>query len=75
MDPTYQKFVRRWQEVSDLPVQSLGPLTPLYKLVTKRLKVMPWPVLLLIGVISVLGLYLILGTSVVRITSILQRGF
>lgn len=72
---TYQKFVRRWEEVTDLPPQTVGPLTPLYKAIARRLKVMPWPLLVLVSLGFVVLLYLLLGSAVTLLVSILQRGF
>ena len=72
---TYSRFVKRWEEVTDLPPQTVGPLTPYYKRLTRRLKVMPWPALVLCSLLSVVGLYLILGSAVTLIVSLLQRGF
>jgi hypothetical protein len=74
-DLVYQKFVERWQKVTDLPVQSVGPLTPLYKLLVRRLKVMPWPALMLGGIMLVFILYLLAGPAISLLVSILQRGF
>lgn len=74
-DITYQKFVKQWERVTDLPPQTLGPLTPVYKMITRRLKVMPWPwvIVLSAGVVTVL--YYLIGSTVVFLTSLLQRGF
>jgi hypothetical protein len=74
-DPTYQKFVKRWEEVTDLPPQEVGKLTPFYKTIVKRLKVMPWPALVGISLVLVAGLYLLIGSTVTFLASILQRGF
>lgn len=74
-DLVYQKIVRRWMEVTDLPPQTLGPFTPYYKAITKRLKVMPWPALVGASLIIIIGLFLILGSTISFIVSILQRGF
>ena len=72
---TYRRFVKRWEEVTDLPPQTVGPLTPYYKAITRRLKVMPWPVLVFCSLLSVIGLYLLLGSAVTLIVSLLQKGF
>lgn len=72
---TYQKFVKRWEEVTDLPPQTVGPLTPYYKAIARRLKVMPWPALVLGSIIIVIGLYLLLGSAITLLVSLLQRGF
>lgn len=71
----YQKFVRRWEEVTDLPPQTVGPLTPYYKAITRRLKVMPWPTLVICSLLSVIGLYLIIGPTVTFVVTLLQKGF
>ena len=73
-DTTYKKFVKRWEEVTDLPPQTVGPLTPFYKAFAKRLKVMPWPLLVVLSALVVLGLYLLLGSAVTLLVSLLQRG-
>lgn len=74
-DALYNKFVKRWEEVTELPPQTVGALTPYYKAAVKRLKVMPWPVLVFAAVLFVGVLYLLIGSTVVILTSILQRGF
>lgn len=74
-DALYHKFVKRWEEVTELPTQRMGPLTPYYKAAVKRLKVMPWPVLVIAAIAMVVGIYLLIGSAIVILTSILQRGF
>lgn len=74
-DLLYQKFMTRWEEVIDLPPQRLGPLTPIYKMLVKRLKVMPWPVFLVGSVIVVFALYIFIGSAVTFLVTLLQRGF
>ena len=74
-DLLYNKFVKRWEEVTDLPTQTVGPLTPFYKAFVKRLKVMPWPLLVAGSLVLVVGLYLLLGSAVTLLVTILQRGF
>jgi hypothetical protein len=74
-DTTYKKFVKRWEEVTDLPPQTVGPLTPYYKKLVRRLKVMPWPALVVGSLCVVIGIYLLIGSAVSVIVSILQRGF
>jgi hypothetical protein len=72
---TLDQFVRHWDEVTDLPPQSVGIFTPWYKEVTKRLKIMPWPFLLIGAVGVAFVLYLLFGSAIVSLTSMLQRGF
>ncbi len=74
-DATYQKFVKRWEEITELPPQTLGPLTPYYKSFVKRLKVMPWPALVLGSLAIVTFLYFLVGPAIARLTTLLQRGF
>lgn len=75
VNSTYQKFVKRWEEVTDLPPQTVGPFTPFYKALVRRIKVMPWPALVLCSFVLVIGLYLLLGSAVTLLVSLLQRGF
>lgn len=72
---TYSRFVKRWEEVTELPTQSVGPLTPYYKKAVKRLKVMPWPVLVIGSSFIVIGLYIVFGSAITLLVSVLQRGF
>lgn len=74
-DTTYQKFVRRWEEVMDVPPQTLGPLTPYYKMLVRRLKVMPWPYFVLSSLFIVLSLYILIGSAITFLVTILQKGF
>ncbi len=74
-DLFYQKFVKRWEEVTDLPPQTLGSLTPYYKWIVKRLKVMPWVPLVIVSLTVVIGLYLLIGGAITLLVSHLQRGF
>lgn len=74
-DTAYQKFVARWEEVMELPPQRLGPFTGIYKRIVPSLKIMPWPVLVLSALCLVLGLYLLIGSAIAFLVSLLQRGF
>ena len=72
---TYQKFVRRWEDVTDLPPQTVGPFTPYYKWLARRLKIMPWPLLIFCSFLFALGLYVFFGSAITLLVSLLQRGF
>ena len=74
-DALYERFQKKWNEVTDLPPQTVGPLTPYYKMITKRLKVMPLPILFLLSSACILALFFVFGSGITFITSILQRGF
>jgi len=70
-----QAFLDRWKETTDIPMQTVGPLTPYYKEVTKRLKVMPIPVLIAVSIIIVGSLIYLFDSSITKLVSLLQRGF
>lgn len=72
---TYTKFFRRWEEVTNLPPQTAGPFTGMYKRLTKRFKVMPWPWFAAASVVFAVGVYLALGPAVSFLVTTLQRGF
>ena len=74
-DAIYQRFVKRWDEVTELPTQTVGPFTPIYKQITRRLKVMPWPWLIVVAVCAVVGVFVLVGSAVTFLVTILQRGF
>ncbi|OGG30436.1 hypothetical protein A3A63_03005 [Candidatus Gottesmanbacteria bacterium RIFCSPLOWO2_01_FULL_46_9] len=74
-DTVYHKFVKRWEEITDIPPQTVGPLTPYYKRTVKRLKVMPWPMLVMSSLLIVSGLYVFFGSTITLLVSVLQRGF
>jgi hypothetical protein len=74
-DTTYRRFVKRWEEVTDLPPQTVGPFTPYYKRAVRHLKIMPWPALVAAAIVAVGALYLVIGSAITIVTSILQRGF
>ena len=74
-DARYQRFQKKWNEVTDLPPQTVGSFTPYYKMITKRLKVMPLPKLILLSIICIFALFFVFGSGITYITSILQRGF
>ncbi len=74
-DPIFESVKRRWEEVMMVPPQRVGPLTPLYKRVIPLFKVHPWRVLVLAAGFIALGSYILLGPMLVRIVSLLQKGF
>ncbi len=74
-DLTYEKFLRRFEEVLDLPPQKLGIFTPFYRALVKKIKVMPWPWFLLVSVVIVFGIYMLVGSTITLLVSLLQKGF
>jgi len=65
----------RWEEVVDLPPQTLGPLTPAYKAVIGRMKAMPWLYFVLTAIGIVAGLYILAGSTITLLVTLLQKGF
>jgi hypothetical protein len=74
-DAFYQRFQKKWEETTDLPPQTVGPFTPFYKRMTRHLKVMPIPILILISIMCVVVLFFLVGSAITRIVSLLQKGF
>lgn len=74
-DKVYTNFVKRWEEVTDLPPQTLGPLTSSYKDFVHGVKSMPIPFYVLFGICTALGLFYFFGFRVSSFVSILQKGF
>jgi hypothetical protein len=74
-DKTFDKIVSRWQEVVDIPPQTVGPFTSLYKQITSKLKVMPWPLLFVVSVVVVLGIFFVFGPATLFLVELIQRGF
>lgn len=74
-DKFYQVLVSKMQEVAVVPPQSVGPLTPFYKMVVPQLKYSPWRSMSVISILLAFFLYLVLGPILVKLASILQFGF
>lgn len=74
-DKTYQAFVAHWKETTDLPPQTVGPLTPLYKRGIRYVKSMPVSVIIMVSIAFVCFLFLLLGSAVPTLVTMLQRGF
>lgn len=74
-DVTFKKFIARWEEVVDLPPQTMGPFTPFYKAFVRHLKVMPWPYFVLTAVSVVVAIYYLIGSTITLLVTLLQRGF
>lgn len=74
-DKLYHQFVSKWEEVTELPPQTVGPLTPIYKRTVPYLKTDPWRIMAPAAFISAVGIALLLEITAVQIATILQRGF
>lgn len=73
-DRLYENFVRQWEEVTRVPPQTMGPLTPVYKHLVTRLKDKPWLAFFIVSLMTVVIAYILIGSAVVAATSLLQRG-
>lgn len=71
----FERFQTKWNETTELPPQTVGVFTPYYKMMTKRLKVMPIPLLIVCSLVIIITLFFIFGTGITFLTSVLQRGF
>jgi len=71
----YENFYSRWQEVVELPPQTVGPLTPVYKRVAPFLKHAPWRILIPIALILVCLVALVHNLTAPQVASLLQKGF
>ncbi len=74
-DKTYQLLVAKMQEVAILPPQTLGPFTGVYKRVTPFFKFSPRRMTAILSLFATLLLYFFLGSTMVKLASILQFGF
>jgi len=74
-DKIYKLLVSKMQEIALVPPQTIGSFTPLYKKIVPRFKYYPWKSALIISLASTISLYLVLGSTLVKIASLLQFGF
>lgn len=72
---TYQLLVAKMHEVAIVPPQTVGPFTGVYKRIVPYLKFAPWRAAFFLSVLATAFLYLIFGSTLVKIASILQFGF
>ncbi len=76
MDQTsYRKFLFHLEEVFDLPPQTVGPLTPVYKKLVPLVKTMPWKIFVPLAFMVAFGLAYIFRAHAVWWVSLLQWGF
>lgn len=74
-DILYQKLLKRMSEVAIVTPQTVGPFTYLYKRLTPFIKEKPFKALLFTSLLASCVLYLLLGSLLVRLASLLQFGF
>lgn len=74
-DILYSHLKKRMLEVSSVPPQNVGRLTPVWKKVIPVVKESPVRVLLAGGFITTLITWFLFGTFIIRVVSLLQYGF
>lgn len=74
-DKLYRRLKERMMLVASLPPQELGVLTPYWRRVVSFIKVASLPLLVVTGFVSSFILWLLLGPTLVHLTTILQNGF
>ena len=74
-DVFYNQLVDKMTEVSAIKPQSVGPFTGIYKRITPLVKEKPYKALSLGSLFSAAFLYLLFGSLLVKLASILQYGF
>jgi hypothetical protein len=74
-DRTYQLLLAKMHEVASLPTQDVGPFTNIYKVITANFKNSPYLPLGVVSLLSAFCLYLIFGSALVRLATLLQFGF
>lgn len=71
----YRNFLHKWAEVAELPPQTVGPLTPVYKKTVPLLKVAPWRILIPLSLVAAAVIALSPRWTAVQLVSLLQQGF
>lgn len=74
-DALYQNLVLKMREVAILPPQEVGPFTCLYKRVVPQFKNQTWKSTSILALFATCLLYILFGTTLVRVVSTLQFGF
>ena len=72
---TYQLLVDKMREVAVIPTQEVGFLTPYYKKLVPRFKYSPWKSAIILSYFFAFLLYFLLGTTLIKLVSLLQFGF
>ncbi len=74
-DRLYENFLKKWEEVTELPPQTVGPLTPLYKRTVPFIKADPWRILIPLAFVLAISIALFVHATAAQITSFLQGSF
>ena len=73
-DRIYRSLVAKMQEMAVVPPQRLGLLTPFYKKVVPVFKTSPLKSLLFLSVAATFSAFILFGSRLVKLASILQAG-
>lgn len=74
-DRLYRKLKERMEAVSLVQPQQLGILTPYWKRLTHLFKTNSFQIFLIVGFVTSLFLWFLLGNYLVKLASLLQYGF
>lgn len=74
-DLFYQNLITKMREVATLPPQEVGPFTSLYKRVVPNFKTQPWKTTTILSVFATFLFYILFGTTLIKVVSLLQFGF
>lgn len=70
-----KKLREKREEVRELPMHSLGVLTPYYKETAPFFKTAPWRLGILVSIMGAIAIFFLLGSSFTRLASLIGRGF
>ena len=73
-DKFYKLMVEKMQEIAVVPPQELGILTPFYKKIVPVFKHSPLKSLVFLSMAATVIAFILFGSLVIRLTSILQMG-
>lgn len=73
-DPLYARFVQKWDEVTEVPPQTVGLLTPFYKRTVPYFKYAPWRIMVPFAFVTAVSIALLLEFTATQIASWLQKG-
>jgi hypothetical protein len=71
----YQRFIGKWQEVTELPPQTVGVLTPVFKRLAPHFKSDPWRLIIPLSLVFILGVFWLIELNSSQVVSILQSSF
>lgn len=70
-----EKLREKREEVRELPIHNLGALTPYYKDTASFFKTAPWRLGIFLAVWATLVIFFLLGSSFLKLASLIGKGF